>query len=142
MTGLQLASAAELLVGAPFRLHGRDPATGLDCVGVLSAALSSGGHSHRLPNGYALRNRSLLDTSSIAQLCGLVPASGSIVAGDVLICRVSPCQFHIAIAASKGGFVHAHAGLRRVVLAPGPLPWPIVQHWRAGAASNRQVDQS
>lgn len=134
MTGQQLASAAEALVGIPFRLHGRDPATGLDCVGVLAAALSSGGNSHRLPNGYALRNRSLLDTSSIAQLCGLFPASGSIVAGDVLICRVSPCQFHIAIAAPEDRFVHAHAGLRRVVLTPGPLPWPVVQHWRPYAA--------
>lgn len=134
MTGQQLAAAAEALVGTPFRLHGRDPATGLDCVGVLAAALGSVGHSHRLPAGYTLRNRSLIDTSPIAELCGLAPVSGNIVAGDVLICRVSPCQFHIAIAASQSGFVHAHAGLRRVVLAPGPLPWPIVQHWRPRAA--------
>lgn len=130
MNGQQLAAGAEALVGSPFRLHGRDPATGLDCVGVLAAALSSAGHPHHLPNSYTLRNRSLLDTFPIAQLCGLSPASGNIVPGDVLICRVSPCQFHIAIAASQDGFVHAHAGLRRVVLAPGPLPWPIIQHWR------------
>jgi cell wall-associated NlpC family hydrolase len=134
IAGHQLAAAAEALVGSPFRLHGRDPATGLDCVGVLAAALSAAGQAHRLPNGYTLRNRSLLDTSPVAQLCGLGPASGIIVAGDVLICRVSPCQFHIAIAASDGGFVHAHAGLRRVVVTPDPLPWPIIQHWRLRAA--------
>lgn len=134
MTGHQLATAAEALVGSAFRLHGRDPATGLDCVGVLAAALSSVGHPNRLPNDYTLRNRTLIDTSPIAQLCGLGPASGPIVAGDVAICRVSPCQFHIAIAASSGGFVHAHAGLRRVVLAPGPLAWPTIQHWRLRAA--------
>jgi cell wall-associated NlpC family hydrolase len=135
MTGHQIAAAAEALAGTPFRLHGRDPATGLDCVGVLAAALSSAGHPVRLPNGYTLRNRSLLDTWPVAQLCGLGPASGIMVSGDVLICRVSPCQFHIAIAVSGGSFVHAHAGLRRVVVTPGPVPWPIVQHWRLRAAN-------
>lgn len=134
MTGSQLAIAAETLVGAPFRLHGRDPATGLDCVGVLAAALYSIGRPARLPNGYTLRNRALADTSPVAELCGLCSASGEIEAGDVLICRVGPCQFHIAIAASDGGFVHAHAGLRRVVVTPAPVPWPVIQHWRLRAA--------
>ena len=29
------------------------------------------------------------------------------------------------------GFVHAHAGLRRVVEMPGESPWPIIGWWRA-----------
>ena len=39
--GPALASAAEALVGARFRLHGRDPATGLAGLCVLAAALAS-----------------------------------------------------------------------------------------------------
>jgi cell wall-associated NlpC family hydrolase len=135
MTGEQLAIAAEALVGSPFRLHGRDPATGLDCVGVLAAALAAAGDPRQLPNGYTLRSRSLADTTQIAERCGLGPAHGDAEAGDVVIFSVSPCQFHIALAAMGNRFIHAHAGLRRVVAVPGPLPWPIIQHWRLLAAA-------
>ena len=33
MSAQALAEAAAALVGSRFRLHGRDPATGLDCIG-------------------------------------------------------------------------------------------------------------
>ena len=52
------------------------------------------------------------------------------MAGDVLLLDVGPSQLHLAIVGVDGGIVHAHAGLRRVVLTPYPLPWPIVRHWR------------
>ena len=41
--GCQLAAAALYLVGAPFRLHGRDPRTGVDCVGLVLLALEGAG---------------------------------------------------------------------------------------------------
>lgn len=133
MTALDLAAAAEALAGSPFRLHGRDPAMGLDCIGVLAAALSAAGTAARLPNTYRLRNRHLPETAKAAQLCGLVRAKGAVEPGDVIICRVAPCQFHLAIALSGNRFVHAHAGLKRVVITPDPLPWPTLQHWRLPA---------
>ena len=43
MTAESLALAAEALEGAPFRLHGRDPVTGLDCIGVLAQSLEAFG---------------------------------------------------------------------------------------------------
>ena len=130
MTGDQLARAAEALIGSPFRLHGRDPATGLDCIGVLAAALKATGHSAVLPSDYSLRNRRIPDTAAAAASAGLAPAKGECAAGDVVLCRVSACQFHLAIALGPDRFIHAHAGLGRVVLSPAPLPWPILQHWR------------
>lgn len=130
MTGEQLARAAEGLIGSPFRLHGRDPATGLDCIGVLAAALDAAGHAGSLPNGYSLRNRFPPETAATAGSFGFVRAEGACAAGDVVICRVSPCQFHLAIALGPDRFIHAHAGLGRVVVSPAPLPWPILQHWR------------
>lgn len=130
MTGEQLARAAEAFIGSPFRLHGRDPAAGLDCVGVLSAALNAAGHTSGLPNDYNLRNRYPPETAAIAAACGFVRAKGAYAAGDVVLCRVSPCQFHLAIALAPDRFIHAHAGLGRVVVSPAPLPWPILQHWR------------
>lgn len=130
MTGEQLARAAEALIGSPFRLHGRDPATGLDCIGVLAAALNATGHSGGLPSNYSLRSRRPPETAAVAAACGLISAQGECAAGDVVLCRVSPCQFHLAIALGPDRFIHAHAGLRRVVVSPAPLPWPILQHWR------------
>lgn len=130
MTGAQLAEAASGLVGAPFRLHGRDPRTGLDCLGVLAAACEALGRQTALPNGYALRMRRMPEASRIAAGLGLQPASGAVLPGDVLMLRPSPCQLHIAIAADARSLVHAHAGLRKVVRGPLPGDWPIAAHWR------------
>jgi hypothetical protein len=53
--------------------------------------------------------------------------------GDVVMFQVGPNQFHLAIAARCGGFVHAHAGLRRVVLTSPPAEWRVAGHWRLSA---------
>ena len=57
----KLAAAALTLVGSPWRLHGRNPATGLDCIGLLGAALGGllvrrvgGGREVRLPSASSL----------------------------------------------------------------------------------------
>jgi len=132
-TGAELAEAAEALVGTPFRLHGRDPATGIDCVGLLGAALERCGGRAPLPNGYALRARALPDLAGFAAGCGLIAASGPIAPGDVLLVRIEPCQHHLLIAAADGRFVHAHAGLGRVIDCSAPLKGHIVHHWRLAA---------
>ena len=130
MTGAQLAVAAEALVGAPFRLHGRDPASGLDCVGVAAAALSKIGRAVREPDGYGLRNRSIARLLALAEANGFAEARGPLAAGDLLLVRPGPGQHHLLLAAGPDRFIHAHAGLRRVVAQPGPLPWPIERRWR------------
>ncbi|WP_404482690.1 hypothetical protein [Novosphingobium sp. BL-52-GroH] len=130
MTGDGLAQAALALVGTRFRLHGRDPLSGLDCIGVLAAALAALGQRARLPNGYALRTLGLPDLSGIAAGLGMETAGGPIASGDVLMLRPSPCQLHLAIVASPRSVVHAHAGLRKVVLGPLPAHWPVAAHWR------------
>lgn len=130
MTGSDLAAAALTLVGVPFRLHGRDPLAGLDCIGVLEAALGRCGASIRLPNGYTLRSRTLPNLTGVVAGIGMASASGDICTGDVLMLRPSPCQHHLAIATGDRRIVHAHAGLRRVVEALRPGAWPLVAHWR------------
>jgi cell wall-associated NlpC family hydrolase len=129
MSGEALAAAAERFVGAPFRLHGRDPERGLDCVGLVLAALETVGRRARIP-AYRLRMREIGGLVAAASEAGLVEVSGPITAGDVLLVRPGPAQHHLAIAASGGGFVHAHAGLGRVVLTPAPLPWAEERRWR------------
>ena len=128
--GPLLAQAAERLVGTPFRLHGRDPHTGLDCVGLLHAALRACGHPGLQPFAYALHNSDISAGLAALGNAGLTGAAGPCEPGDVLLVRTGPAQVHLLIAAPGNRFVHAHAGLRRVAATPAPLPWPVLRHWR------------
>ena len=134
MTGAELAAAAESLAGTPFRLHGRDPASGLDCVGLLGAALAKCGARAHLPNGYALRALFLPDLEKFAEGCGLAPADGPIFEGDVVLVRIEPCQHHLLIAARQGRFVHAHASLGKVIVCDALPEGRIIHHWRLAAS--------
>lgn len=126
-TGAELAQSALELVGTPFRLHGRDPRHGLDCVGVLAASL---GTSAPFPNGYRMRGGNDEAIAEVAAAVGLGPAVGSPRTGDVLLLVPGIQQRHFAIATGPDMIVHAHAGLRRVVHGPLPPHWPISGRWR------------
>ena len=127
---LAFARAAAQLVGVRFRLQGRDPATGLDCVGVVLAALGAIGRPVPAVTGYGLRNCDYGRFGEHFARAGLAPVSGCPAIGDVLQVSPGPGQMHLLVAAQQGGFVHAHAGLHQVVLSPPPLIWPISQRWR------------
>lgn len=127
MSGAAVAAAARALVGVRFRLHGRDAAHGMDCVGVAAAALRGGGWAGAVPSGYALRGGDR--AAIVAMLDGhLVRADGA-RPGDVVLVEAGPAQWHLAVRTAAGA-VHADAALRRVVERPGSLPWPVVGAWR------------
>jgi cell wall-associated NlpC family hydrolase len=126
-----LADAALQLLGCPFRLHGRDPATGLDCIGLVAAALTLVGARPAAPAGYALRNLSIDHWLDNARQSGLVASPGAIRAGDILLIGLGHCQHHLAIATSGRMIVHAHASLRQVVHQPLEPDWHITSKWRA-----------
>lgn len=130
MSGLALARAAQALEGTPFRLHGRDESNGLDCIGVLTAALAAIGRRIQIPTGYTLKLHNLDVWLPDPITNGFAIATGAPITGDVLLLNLRACQHHLVIAAEGGRFVHAHAGLRRVVIGYGPLPGPISHHWR------------
>ena len=131
MSGNELAYAAEGFVGASFRLHGRDPIRGLDCVGLILLAMAEIGRPVRLPVSYQLRNLEPERFLELPAAAGFVePANAELEDGDVLAFAPGPGQLHLAVVGIGGGIIHSHAGLRRVVRTPFPLPWPIVGHWR------------
>ena len=115
MTPLLLAQAAEQLVGVPFRLHGRDPSTGLDCIGLFAAAMARAGQPVTVPTGYSLRLRNLPQWLPDPAACGFGLAAAPYSHGDAVLPQPGPAQFHLAIADCSGGWIHAHGGLRRVV---------------------------
>lgn len=119
-----------MLIGSRFRLQGREPATGLDCIGVLAAALRAIGRPTELPRTYHLKTLLPVGIGAIAGACGLQAAVGEIHPGDVLLVRISACQLHLLLALGPSAFVHAHAGLRRVVRHDGELGWPVIARWR------------
>lgn len=130
MSGAAFALAARSLIGTPFRLHGRDPASGLDCVGLVHAALTAIGREPPTPGRYALRNLQVAGLLSLLPHAGFVAAEADILVGDLVIVKPAPAQFHLAIAGSRTSFIHAHAAIGRVVESPAPLPWPVAGHWR------------
>lgn len=113
---------ARLVLGAGFRLHGRDPATGLDCVGLAGFAWEVA-----VPGGYALRSAPLARIVGVLARAGFVPCATD-RPGAVAIAAPGPGQLHLAIA-TGGGVIHADAILRRVVERDAPLPWPLIAAW-------------
>lgn len=134
MTLLAQRFAAEALgcVGSPFRLHGRNPMTGLDCVGLALVSLAACSLPVPEITGYRLRQLDPQRFANEARRCGLVDAGGGVLAGDILLCRPGPGQVHLAIAVPGGSIVHAHAGLGRVVIHSIPPGWPMLAAWRIG----------
>ncbi|MGR6330423.1 peptidoglycan endopeptidase [Sphingomonas sp. XXL09] len=127
MSGRRGAAAALALVGAPFRLHGRDPSHGVDCVGVAVAALRAGGWRGDVPSGYALRGGAAAAIG--AQLDAALTRCDGAAPGDVLLFDLGAGQLHFAVRMAAG-IVHADAALRRVVERPGADGWRLVGAWR------------
>jgi cell wall-associated NlpC family hydrolase len=128
-SGQGVEAAALAAVGARFRLHGREPATGFDCVGLVAWALRAAGFEGDVPSGYTLRGGDVAAVGAI--LDRVLAQAGGEQAGDVLLMRTGPAQLHLGVRVA-GGLVHADAGLRRVVLRPGPVAWPVLGAWRLG----------
>lgn len=128
MTGGEAALArARALVGARFRPQGRTAEQGLDCLGLV--ALAAGLSGEAIPNGYPLRSR-MRETVRTIVPEGLHPlAPDQAEVGDILLVEAGPGQHHFLLLAD-GGFIHADAGLGRVVEIPGGVPWPAIAAWR------------
>ena len=119
-----IVATARALVGTRFRPQGRTPGQGLDCVGLVAAALGRGA----VRRDYALRGGCVRALVREMVQAGLREAS-EVEAGDVLVLRAGPGQLHLGIWTGTG-LVHADAGLRRAVERPGAPPWPVLSVWR------------
>jgi len=118
-----IVARARALIGVRFRPQGRSAGAGLDCVGLVGAALEASP-----PSGYRPHGTTMAQVRAAMRRAGLSPA-GAMAAGDVLVMKSGPQQLHLGIWTGEG-LVHADAGLRRVVERPGPPHWPVIGIWR------------
>lgn len=58
-------------------------------------------------------------------------------AGDVMVMRAGEAQQHLGIR-TVNGFVHAHAGIGRVVETPGEPQWPVLRVYRKRTRMRRR----
>ena len=123
---IDFAERARALIGTRFRLQGRS-ADGLDCVGVAIATFG-------VPVGDVRRDYRIRGDHEAEMRAGLAAHFRRVRLaerrpGDLILMRVAKDQVHLGVC-TDGGFVHAHAGLRRVVETPGIPEWPLVAVYR------------
>lgn len=121
------AGRARALVGTRFRPQGRDRAVGLDCIGLVAEAC--GVDLHEVRRNYRLRGDHRVEIER-----GMEPHFRKVSPsrqrpGDVLLLSVAREQLHLSIV-TENGFVHAHAGIGRVVETPGQPEWEILGVYR------------
>jgi cell wall-associated NlpC family hydrolase len=128
--GALIAARAETQLGVPFRLHGRAPGRGLDCIGLAAYSLFGSGGLVEVATNYHLRGHYEDWLAAELQTLGLrLQLQGrQRNQGDLIVFRPSSKQVHLGIVA-PGGIIHAHAGLRKIVVTPEP-PWSVIDLWR------------
>lgn len=117
------------MVGARFRLQGSDPATGLDCVGLVWAAYAAAGQRLVRPRDYPLRGWARARVEDGLAAAGFVLVDDEARVGDVALIALTAGQFHLGLI-GPASLVQAHAGLRRVVETPLGVDVRAAARWR------------
>jgi hypothetical protein len=123
-TADEVIARARALIGTRFRPQGRNAGEGLDCIGVVAAAIGV----RNAPRDYAMRGGSTGRLAMELGAAGLHPVE-SMEPGDVLLLEPGPTQLHLGLFTGTS-LIHGDAGLKRVVERPLPLPWPLLGIWR------------
>lgn len=125
------AARARALVGTRFRPQGRDPALGLDCIGLILCVFDLPADQAR--QDYRMRGRHREEMMDALAKPFRRIARPRRRAGDVLLLQVAPEQLHLGVM-TEAGLVHSDARRRKVVETPGAPPWPIVAVFRKRAS--------
>ncbi len=126
------------MVGVRFRPQGHDPATGLDCAGLVWAAYAAAGRRLVRPTGYPLRGWGRARVEAALATAGFALANGEARMGDVVLIAYPAGQLHLGLLGAAT-FVHAHAGLRRVVETPVNDAMSDVALWRLRGDDQHEV---
>ncbi|MBA2467042.1 MAG: C40 family peptidase [Sphingomonas sp.] len=128
------ADRARALVGTPFRVQGREAATGLDCAGLI--IVTFGLPSAQFRRDYRLRGDHRLELARVIALHFRRMPRAQGRPGDLLMLSVARDQLHLAVQ-TDAGFVHADAGIGTVVETPGTPKWKTVAVYRRRARQRK-----
>jgi len=123
---VDFAERARALVGTPFRPQGREPHA-LDCVGLVLRTFDLPLASAR--RNYRLRGDHREELARELKLHFRTVRKAEQRSGDLLLMAVRDDQMHLAVRTGQG-FIHAHAGIGRVVETPGAPEWPVLAVYR------------
>lgn len=118
---------ARALLGVRFRPQGRNPVHGLDCVGLALCAFAV--EPAQVRSDYRLRGEYRAEVEAFLRDAFRKVAPSRRLPGDLLLLRAGRDQLHLAILTADG-FIHADAGIGRVVETPGRAPWPVLATFR------------
>jgi hypothetical protein len=117
---------ARALVGTRFRPQGRSE-LGLDCVGLVVSTFDIPPFEFR--RDYRLRGNSRAEfEAGLKKYFRPIPHTW-LRRGDVMLMEVAADQLHLGVR-TDAGFVHAHAGIGRVVETPGLPEWKVLGVYR------------
>ena len=114
---------ARRLIGVPYRPYGRDPRTGLDCLGLALACFDVGEDRRNGGDGRFVDERAMARSLSQHFIEVSEPQTG-----DLVVMRRGR-RWHFAISDAET-LIHADARARRVIRRRGDPPWPVVSRWR------------
>ena len=111
-----IVGAARDLIGVRWRHQGRDPQTGVDCVGLCLFALKAAGFSLPHIPDYPRRHNGSLLLSALQRHLTRVPVA-ALASGDIGLFQESGLPIHVGILSREGeaAVIHAHARRRKVV---------------------------
>ena len=121
---------ARALVGTRFVAQGRDPAIGLDCVGLALQAY--GLEATGVSDDYRLSGAHRDEILEFAKEKFRRVARPKRRAGDLLMLRPGTAQWHLAIWTGDG-IIHADIVSRKIVERPGSPDWPVAAALRPRA---------
>ena len=120
--GEQAMARARALIGTRFVAQGRDPAIGLDCVGL--ALLAYGIDPATVSDDYRLRGPHRGAILRFAEAKFRRVSRRRLRSGDLLLLQPGAAQWHLGIWTGDG-LIHADIARRMIVERPGAIGWPV-----------------
>ncbi len=105
---------AKSLVGVPYHHQGRNQEHGLDCIGLVLAALSVTGIQFSIPQNYTRNPRPKLIFENIERYCDKVESG--IEPADILVMRLYKQPQHLGVYVGSNEIVHSYLEAGKVVI--------------------------